>query len=424
MADPFKLADLSPGSPHIYVYAANYQYARNVQRKRITGGGPTYTSWGKGDTRAQAEASARGEAIEHLSSFYTGEESSILTRAKDLGERAIEPNACMLYSDMQFVSKDPKGPELAGLYVPEPFDSADEIAWTAVKSLTTHEKKYIPTAYCYFKCPVPGKAYCVMDSNGHAAGNSLEEAALGGLLELIERDAVGIWWYNNLPANQVDLASFDNPYFKAVEDYYARLKQDVYVLDITSDIDIPVYVAVTCGRSNRNKIRMGYGAGPNAEVAIQRALSELHMWFVFPDERYESPSPQIHPWAYKGRDGTTIEISDLQCLSAQAPLPVKTAADYTEDFTEDLEYTFALCKQKVENQGMEILILNQTRVEYGLTAVKVIVPGLRHYKRRLAKGRLYDVPVKLNRISTPHTEDIAESLFTCKLSIFLKAITL
>ena len=41
-----------------------------------------------------------------------------------------------------------------------------------------------------------GSAYCRADTNGHASGNTLEEAILQGFLELVERDALAIWWYN------------------------------------------------------------------------------------------------------------------------------------------------------------------------------------------------------------------------------------
>ena len=33
----------------------------------------------------------------------------------------------------------------------------------------------------------------------------------------------------------------------------------------------------------------------------------------------------------------------------------------------------------VEAQGMEVLVLDQTRAEVGMPVVKVVVPGLRHF---------------------------------------------
>jgi ribosomal protein S12 methylthiotransferase accessory factor len=55
-------------------------------------------------------------------------------------------------------------------------------------------------------------------------------------------------------------------------------------------------------------------------------------------------------------------------------------------------------------QGLETLVLDQTRPDVGLSVVKVIVPGLRHFWRRLAPGRLYDVPVRLGWLPAPVPE--------------------
>ena len=40
-------------------------------------------------------------------------------------------------------------------------------------------------------------------------------------------------------------------------------------------------------------------------------------------------------------------------------------------------------------------MLDQTRPEVAFNVVKVIVPGLRHFWKRLGPGRLYEVPAKM-----------------------------
>jgi ribosomal protein S12 methylthiotransferase accessory factor len=40
----------------------------------------------------------------------------------------------------------------------------------------------------------------------------------------------------------------------------------------------------------------------------------------------------------------------------------------------------------------------------GLCAVKVVVPGLRHFWPRFGPGRLYDVPVRLGLLPAPLAE--------------------
>jgi len=63
------------------------------------------------------------------------------------------------------------------------------------------------------------------------------------------------------------------------------------------------------------------------------------------------------------------------------------------------------CVEIAKNAGLETLVLNQTRPDIGLSVVKVIVPGLRHFWWRLAPGRLYDVPAKMGKFPAPLTEE-------------------
>jgi ribosomal protein S12 methylthiotransferase accessory factor len=63
------------------------------------------------------------------------------------------------------------------------------------------------------------------------------------------------------------------------------------------------------------------------------------------------------------------------------------------------------CVEIAANHGLETLVLDQTRPDIGLSVVKVIVPGLRHFWCRFAPGRLYDVPVQMGWLSTPLKEE-------------------
>jgi ribosomal protein S12 methylthiotransferase accessory factor len=62
------------------------------------------------------------------------------------------------------------------------------------------------------------------------------------------------------------------------------------------------------------------------------------------------------------------------------------------------------CSRIVEEHGLEMFVLDQTRPDTGLDVVKVIVPGLRHFWARLAPGRLYDIPVRMAWLERPRTE--------------------
>jgi len=53
---------------------------------------------------------------------------------------------------------------------------------------------------------------------------------------------------------------------------------------------------------------------------------------------------------------------------------------------------------------IDLLMLNLTQPDVGLPVVKMIAPSLRHFWRRLAPGRLYDVPVKMGWLEQPLRE--------------------
>jgi oxazoline/thiazoline synthase len=63
------------------------------------------------------------------------------------------------------------------------------------------------------------------------------------------------------------------------------------------------------------------------------------------------------------------------------------------------------CVRLAKQVGLDFLVLDQTRPDVEVPVVRVIVPGLRHFYRRFAPGRLYDVPVKLNWRDRPQSED-------------------
>ncbi|MEH2088175.1 TOMM precursor leader peptide-binding protein [Nostoc sp.] len=367
-------------------------------------------SAGKGRTDSQAMASGFCEAIERYSGVFQGYEIREKGIYQQMGEKAIHPNVCMNFSQQQYQNREQWNVECQGWFqkVPEPFDEQREIDWTPVWSLTHQEFKYLPTAYCYYGYRPDYKPDCWADSNGCAAGNTLEEAILQGFMELVERDAVALWWYNSLQKPQVDLDSFDEPYFQSLKQYYQTINRELWVLDITSDLNIPVFAAVT-RRSDRSveDIVLGYGAHFDAKIAISRALTEVNQ--ILPNVLFAKAdgSTQYPPSA----DGLaldwwkTVTLSDQPYLVPSQRIAAKVSGDYCEVASDDLLEDVKLCQQIVKNNGLEMLVLDQTRPDIGLRVAKVIVPGMRHMWKRLAPGRLYEVPVKMGWLQKPLTQE-------------------
>ena len=88
------------------------------------------------------------------------------------------------------------------------------------------------------------------------------------------------------------------------------------------------------------------------------------------------------------------------------PTAAKTRAEhYSGLVSDDIAADVRACVEKIALAGHEVLVLNQTRPDLELSVVKVMSPGLRHFWRRLGKGRLYSAPVSMKRRTSQLSED-------------------
>ncbi len=159
--------------------------------------------------------------------------------------------------------------------MPEPFDPARPTDWTPVWSLTGRTRRLLPTSMLYFG-PEAGPDGLWADSNGNAAGSTREDALVQGFLELVERDAVALWWYNRTRQPGVDLSAFDGEYIPELLAGYRSVERSVWVLDLTSDFGIPVMAALS-RRTDKpaEDVIFGFGAHFDPRLALRRALTEM-----------------------------------------------------------------------------------------------------------------------------------------------------
>ena len=368
-------------------------------------------SGGKGVTDIQARASALAEALERYSGVFRGEEPRRIARMKELGDSAIHPNACMGFSGRQYRDRDAWNARHSSKHrVPLPFDEDARIAWTPLWSLTRREARYLPTAHCFYRYPVAAEGLvCVVCSNGNAAGNTIEEAILQGFLELVERDSVALWWYNRIRRPAIDLDSFDEPYLGSVREYLSARGRDLWALDLTSDLGIPACVAVSRrAEGTPEQILLGFGAHLDPRIAVLRAVTELNQMLgpflaashaAAREPAADDGDPNVQEWL------TQATVADHPYLTPDPGRAPRAAAEFPARWSDDLREDVLACQAVVERQGLEFLVLDQTRPDIGLPVVKVVVPGLRHFWPRLGPGRLYEAPVRLGWLPVPLTED-------------------
>jgi len=400
-----------PADSPIQVYQAFYRPVSSIENRNASDVPRYRTALGKGQTHTQAKVSALSEAVERLSAYYRGTEALRMCSLNDLGEEAIHPNQCMLYSKKQYQSR--QGVQRSDLEMffaaPEPIPVAEELPWAALTSLRGNHTRYIPAAYCYFGFPDRSSLYCRMDTNGLAAGNTREEAILQGFLELIERDAVALWWYNMIQRPRVDTNSFDLMYLNQLDGYYQSINRQYWVIDVTTDFNIPVFVAISTSlepASNKEFILYGTGAHFDARIALLRAITEMNQGIpAILSMRNEKPVEKAHrPQIGRMDQWPSYMLDDHPYLEFNTAQTAQTKAYYPKVPYSTIKEAIAYIKELLSKKSLDLYYIDQSRPDLQLKAVKVIVPGLRPYWRRLAPGRLYDIPVSLNWIDSPIEE--------------------
>lgn len=381
-------------------------------RKGAKACGFRQSAGGKGTTAIQARAGALAEAIERFSATYCGDEVKRAGRMGDFGAAAIDPRACMLFSDRQYRDREAWNAAHKSMHrVPPPFDPDLERDWSPLWSLTTGEERWLPTAYCYYLYAGSMQRIGTMaDSNGNAAGTSLEDAILQGSFELIERDAVSVWWYNELLRPGVDLEAyakaFDEPYFTRVVEHYERvLDRELWVLDLTHDIGIPAFAAVSRARSGLPRVLMGFGAHRDPRGAVLRAITEMNqMLGMVPaleaggvPEVFDPTQPEVMWWY-------TEDLADHPYVVPDPQQPLTTPDVHSHDWGLDGKENVERMIQVFASRGLEMSVLDMTHPDLGMPVVKVVVPGIRHFWPRFAPGRLYDVPVEMGWRNRARTE--------------------
>jgi oxazoline/thiazoline synthase len=393
-----RLEPIAPDEPLNTNYYAAHNFSAPATTVDQLRAGLSGGSFGKGSTAEQGEASALMEAMERYSGVFQGDEIRQTRRFLDFPSGdAILPNDVTLFSDAQYRwAQAPTTDAVEAQSVPVPFDPSAEAEWSPVWSLRDQRFKHLPTSLLYFFYPSPGQINA--DSNGCAAGNTLAEAIVQGFLELVERDSYAMWWYNRLQRPQVDLDRFDDSYIRDLRTLLAENGRRLWVLDVTNDLGIPSFVAMSYWVNKRQEsIEFGSGAHFDARIALLRALTELSQFLsigVMGGGSGEKSS----------LDGSTpFRLRDHPYLSP-ADGPAVEPAVASKFGSLDAAEQVAACVRLAKQKGLDFLVLDQTRPDIGVPVARVIVPGMRHFYRRFAPGRLYDVPVELGWRDRPLPE--------------------
>ncbi len=159
---------------------------------------------GKGFDLSASFLSDLGESVERISGafaflkeeleIYAGSYSSL----QKIGQNAIAPEALPLFADEQYASPD---------FFFQPFTRDSEFNWVKGRRLISQEDIWIPLQLVlFFYIPsIEESRIGYSSSPGMASHIDEALAIIAGVLELVERDALMLSWYANIPLRRVEV---------------------------------------------------------------------------------------------------------------------------------------------------------------------------------------------------------------------------
>jgi ribosomal protein S12 methylthiotransferase accessory factor len=272
------------------------------------------------------------------------------------------------------------------------------ISWIESWDLLNHNVVLVPHhGAAYGRAAHEPAVFHVITTSGIASGNSTEEAIAHALCEVIERDAVTLQKVaetcyaqsgdaHGSPSRHVDLSDIP-PEARALVDKFERAGLDLTVEFIASDVSVPVFAATANDNSELGS-QVGYGASPNATIALVRALTECaqsraaEFEHLREDLQLPANNTQVR---HGGGDGDLVRrrtsspmpiagISSSARVLSPAPIRFSTIGSFeSNDIIEDIDFLTT----SLRDAGLSrILVCDMTPPDAPFSVVRVIVPGL------------------------------------------------
>jgi ribosomal protein S12 methylthiotransferase accessory factor len=313
---------------------------------------------GKGPTPEQAKASAIMEAMERYSAELRENDEIIYGTFDEASENGLTLDPAEMILPLRTMN----------------YYKNDVIAWCTGFELLRGEEIWVPACAVYHPYFPDGDMQLFrFHTNGIAAGNTMEEAVLHAMLELIERDAWSICEFRE-KAN-ADVIVGDGTLCSKLIKQFNDNGVEIYLKDLTSDIGIPTIGAAADDVRTKDPelLTIGVGTHLNPEIAAVRALTEVaqsrtthkhgskinaQLQRTSQEMGYDNIKKVNRVWYSKLSN--TIELSKMKRLDTPYVL-------------DDIEVLF----DNLIRCGFDkIVAVDLTRPEIGIPAVRMIIPGL------------------------------------------------
>lgn len=334
---------------------------------------------GKGASPVQAEASACMELAERFSFFSFKQEAANFIEGDYRQMIEVGYNVLPIEALLKSVDDQTTPAEIA-----EKVMEDIPMQWVWARNLTSDQEVLIPFSWFY----------AINEYNGSSAGNTVEEAALQGICEVVERHVCSRITHEKLSTPKIDIDSITDKVAVELIEKFRKNNIELYVNDFSLDTGICTVGALAIDRSTfpeSSEIVYTAGTTPDPEKAFIRTITEIAQLAgdFNTDSNYEAsglPKP--------------LNMEDMEYVTkTHATVSIENVCNLSDD---NFRTEVMNCVNALERIGLDVFVVDITHPKLKIPALYTIVPGAHFRERSVSKNMgLFAAKLADERIDNP-----------------------
>jgi ribosomal protein S12 methylthiotransferase accessory factor len=320
---------------------------------------------GRGMTLKTAFEGCVGEAVEYISQLERdGEPLLVLDESVGLGRL------------------DANSRRELGRWLEASAKTGQPAEWLPASRLSDGRDVHLPADFC-LRRPAARRALDppFLLGTGAAAGATLEAATLHAVVELVERDALGLWWRGGKRGFAVDakLSEFDLTIGALRR---GRRERETWLLDITTELNAPCIVAISCSPQG-TEFAFGAAARPTVAEAARVAVLEvcqLELAYDLVRRKARERGEEALNSADRRHLARASAINAKTCELVRPIAERRAALPGPRNLDELVAHASCL--------GIEFYRVDLTRPPHAIPAVRVLAPVLQPEPSQILSDRL------------------------------------
>ncbi|MER8568696.1 YcaO-like family protein [Mesorhizobium sp. M0924] len=324
---------------------------------------------GAGETPREAFGACIGEGVEYLSQFRHADDAIKEGPFADIA----------IWKDMNLA-------ERLTDWVGLPATGPDPVEWFAATRLHDGEAGCLPA--CLILRPPAGDNFDLGRlalGSGCAAGPTWSAAVTAALCEVLERDAVAMWWRGGRAGRPIALETLAKA---GAIDLIGRIRKETQgrvttLIDISSEFEIPCIAAISFDRDGSG-FAAGFACRLNARQACRAAIVEMCQMELGHDvvsaKRSNLGADSLNEADIRQEQRKKERLASLAHLVDGLMGAISLNSTEPESLSEALS--------RLASAGFHAYAADLTRAEFAIPVARVIVPGLQPYPSTFVSSRL------------------------------------